>query len=245
MKVLVGQMKLESKLFLRDKGGLFWALAFPVFMIVLFGLIYQGEMWGEITPISYILPGIIVMAVMSTCIVITTSGVVGDREKGIFRRLSLTPLKRQTLIGGQIATRYFVVLIQTIVLIAIGILAFDVTVGGNYLLFWGALTLGALTFFAMAFALTTFIKSEKGVVPAAMAFLFVLMFLGGCFYPIDVMPEFLQPFCKVLPSFQLNESLRMIAIEEAGIGTVWPEFLKMAGWLVVFSAIGIRFFKWE
>ena len=132
MKVLVGQMKLESKLFLRDKGGLFWALAFPIFMIVLFGLIYQGEMWGEITPISYLLPGIIVMAVMSTCIVITTSGVVGDREKGIFRRLSLTPLKRQTLIGGQIATRYFVVLIQTVVLIAIGILVFDVTVGGNY-----------------------------------------------------------------------------------------------------------------
>lgn len=245
MKVLAEQMKIESKLFLRDKGGLFWALAFPVFMIVLFGLIYQGEMWGEITSISYILPGIIVMAVMSTCVVITTSGVVSDREKGIFRRLSLTPLKRQTLIGGQITTRYIVVLVQTLVLITIAILAFGVTLGGNYLLFWGALTLGTLTFFAMGFALTTFIKSDKGVVPAAMAFLFVMMFLGGCFYPVDVMPEFLQPFCKALPSFHMNESLRMIAIEKAGIGTVWPEFLKMTGWLVVFSAIGVRFFKWE
>ena len=102
MKVLVGQMKLESKLFLRDKGNLFWALAFPVFMIVLFGLIYQGQTWDGTPPINYILPGIIVMAVMATCLMNTTTGVVSDREKGIFRRLSLTPLKRQTLIGGRL-----------------------------------------------------------------------------------------------------------------------------------------------
>ena len=245
MKVLAGQMKLESKLFLRDKGGLFWALAFPVFMIVLFGLIYQGESWDGTPPINYILPGIIVMAVMSTCIVITTSGVVSDREKGIFRRLSLTPLKRQTLIGGQIISRYLVVLVQTLILVAIGIAAFGVTVGGNYLLFWGALTLGALSFFALGFTLTTFIKSEKGVVPAAMAFLFILMFLGGCFYPIEIMPEFLQPVCKALPSLHLNDALRMVAIEEVGFSGVWPEFLKLGGWLILLSAISVKFFKWE
>ena len=111
MNVLVNQIKLESKLFLRDKGDLFWALVFPVFMIVLFGLIYQGQSWGGESPINYILPGIIVMAVMSTTIMNTTTGVVSDRGKGIFRRLSLTPLKRQTLIGGQIASRYVVVLV--------------------------------------------------------------------------------------------------------------------------------------
>jgi ABC-2 type transport system permease protein len=245
MKVLAGQIKLETKLFLRDKGDLFWALAFPVFMIVLFGLIYQDQTWDGMPPINYILPGIIVMAVMSTCIMNTTTGVVGDREKGIFRRLSLTPLKRQTLIGGQIASRYLVVLVQALILIAIGITVFGVTIGGNYLLFWGALTLGALSLFALGFALTTFIKSEKGAVPAALAFFFVLMFLGGCFWPIEMMPEFLQPVCKALPSLHLNDALRMVVIDEAGFSTVWPEFLKLGGWLVVLSAIAVKFFKWE
>lgn len=245
MNVLAGQIKLETKLFLRDKGDLFWALAFPVFMIALFGLIYQGESWDGLPPINYILPGIVTMAVMTTCIMNTTTGVVGDREKGVFRRLSLTPLKRLHLIGGQIGSRYLVILLQTLILIAVGVIAFGVDFGGNYLLFWAALTLGSLSFFALGFALTTFIKSEKGVVPASMAFFFVLMFLGGCFFPVDIMPDFLQPICKALPSFQLNDSLRMIAIDELGIGSIWPELLKLAGWGALFSVIAVRFFKWE
>jgi ABC-2 type transport system permease protein len=71
------------------------------------------------------------------------------------------------------------------------------------------------------------------------------MFLGGCFWPIDIMPEFLQPVCKALPSLHLNDALRMVVIDEAGFGTVWPEFLKLGGWLVVLSVIAVKFFKWE
>jgi ABC-2 type transport system permease protein len=105
MNTLVGQIKLEFKLFLREKEALFWTLAFPVFMMVLFGLLWKDETWDGIPTIAYLLPGIIVMAVMTTCIVSTATGVVEEREKGIFRRLSLTPLKRQTLIGGQIVNK--------------------------------------------------------------------------------------------------------------------------------------------
>jgi ABC-2 type transport system permease protein len=110
MKILLGQIKLESKLFLREKEALFWTLLFPVFMIVVFGLIWKDETWGRISAINYLLPGIMVMAVMVTCLLNTAMGVVEDREKGIFRRLSLTPLKKQTLIGGQIVNRYLIVL---------------------------------------------------------------------------------------------------------------------------------------
>ncbi len=245
MKVLAGQIKLETRLFLRDKAELFWALAFPVFFVGLFGLVYQGESWDGMPPINYILPGIITMAVMVTCIMNTTTGVVSDRGKGVFRRLSLTPLKRQTLIGGQIVHRYLVILAQTLIIIAIGVIFFKVSIGGNYFLFWGALTVGVLSFLALAFALTTFIKSEKSATPVAMTFFLVLMFLGGCLFPIDIMPEFVQYVYRVLPSAHLNEALRMIALQEAGFSEVWPELLKLGGWLVVLSAISVKFFKWE
>jgi hypothetical protein len=37
----------------------------------------------------------------------------------------------------------------------------------------------------------------------------------------------------------------MIALQEVGFGELWPEFLKLGGWLVVLSAISVIFFKWE
>jgi ABC-2 type transport system permease protein len=245
MKTLVGQIKLESKLFLREKGAIFWTLAFPVFMIVLFGLIWKDDTWGGIPAINYLLPGIMVMAVMMTCLLNTAMGTVEEREKGIFRRLSLTPLKRQTLIGGQIVNRYLIVLVQTVILIAIGIAFFGATIGGNYLLFWAVLTIGALSFLALGFALAGFIKNEKSAHPVSMIVFFTLMFLGGCFFPIEQMPEFLHPVCEALLSLHLNDALRMIAVEGARFSEIWQELPVLLGWLAGCSALAVKFFKWE
>ncbi len=245
MDILVGQIRLETKLFLREKEAIFWTLAFPVFMIVLFGLIWKDETWGGIPAIAYILPGIIVMAVMTTCIVSTATGVVEEREKGIFRRLSLTPLKRQMLIGGQIVNRYLIVLLQTIILITIGIAFFGASIAGNLLLFWAVLTIGALSFLALGFALAAVIKSEKSAHPVSMIVFFTLMFLGGCFFPIEQMPEFLHPVCEALPSLHLNDALRIIAVTGAGLDEIWRELPVLLGWLVGCSALAVKFFKWE
>lgn len=79
MKILARQVKLETKLFLRRKDDLFWTLAFPASFIILFGLIYRDTIWEDlgIHAIEFILPGIIVMALMTTGIMATTSGFVG------------------------------------------------------------------------------------------------------------------------------------------------------------------------
>jgi ABC-2 type transport system permease protein len=245
MNTLAGQMKLEFKLFLREKEALFWTLAFPVFMIILFGLIWKEETWDGMPTIGYILPGIIVMAMMTTCIVSTATGVVEEREKGIFRRLSLTPLKRQTLIGGQIINRYLTVLVQTALLIAIGIAFFGAAIDGNLLLFWAVLTLGAISFLALGFALAALIKNEKSAHPLSMIVFFTLMFLGGCFFPLEQMPEFVRPVCEALPSLHLNDALRMIAIEKAGASDIWREIPVLLGWLGGCSVLAVKFFRWE
>jgi ABC-2 type transport system permease protein len=245
MNTLASQMKLEFKLFLREKEALFWTLAFPVFMIVLFGLIWKEETWDGMPTIGYILPGIIVMAMMTTCIVSTATGVVEEREKGIFRRLSLTPLKRQTLIGGQIINRYLTVLVQTALLIAIGIAFFGAAIDGNLLLFWAVLTLGAISFLSLGFALAALIKNEKSAHPLSMIVFFTLMFLGGCFFPLEQMPEFVRPVCEALPSLHLNDALRMIAIEKAGASDIWREIPVLLGWLAGCSVLAVKFFRWE
>jgi ABC-2 type transport system permease protein len=245
MNTLVGQVKLETKLWLRHKEAVFWTLAFPVFFMLLFGSIWKNDTWGNMPAINYLLPGIIVMALMTTCIVATTTGLIEEREKGIFRRLFLTPLKRHTLISGQIVNRSLVVLAQTALLIAIGVGFFEASISGNYLLFWAILTLGAICFLSVGFALTGLIKSAKSAHPLSMIVFFILMFLGGCFFPLEAIPEFLLPVCNALPSAHLSEALREVAIGEAGLGEVWQELLVVGGWLVGCSALAVRFFRWE
>jgi ABC-2 type transport system permease protein len=245
MNTLVNQVQIETKLWFRHRETVFWTLAFPIFFMLLFGSIWQNDTWNNVPTINYLLPGIIVMALMTTCIVATTSGLVEEREKGIFRRLSLTPLKRQTLIGGHIAIRYLIVLVQAIVLIAIAVTVFDAHISGNFLLFFLTLTVGAICFLSIGFALSMVIKNAKSAQPLTMIVFFTLMFLGGCFFPMDVIPDFLVPICEAIPSTHMNEALMQVIIYGQGLDEIWQELLILGGWFVGCSVLSVKFFRWE
>jgi len=245
MTALLGQMKLEAMLWTRRKETMFWTLAFPVFFILLFGTVWKNDTWNGAPTISYLLPGITVMALMMTCVVSTASWVVEEREKGIYRRLSLTPLSAYALLGGQIGIRYVVVLLQAAVLIAIGVGLFGADVSGSALLFLAVLTLGVLSFLSVGFLLTVVARSAKSAQPLAMIVLFILMFLGGCFYPLDVIPAFLVPLCHALPSTRLCSALGQVAIGGMGPTAIWEDLLVLGAWFVACSAVTVRFFRWE
>lgn len=245
MRILAGQIALETKLFFRRKDELFWNLAFPMFFMVLYGLIYGNTMWGDILAIEYMFPGIIVMALMVNGIMVSATVFVEERGKGIYRRLSLTPLKRQTIIGAQILHRYIVTLVQTLLLLVVGVFAFKVNIVGNYFFFWLILTFGSLCFLSIGFALATLIRSTRSATPICMIIFFMMLFLGGIFFPTNIMPDFLVVITKALPSTHLNDALRLITIEVAGLGAAWLELLVVGGWLIVSLGLSIKFFRWE
>lgn len=247
MTMLIRQSILEATLFFRRKDAIFWTLAFPIFFMVLFGLIYGNtiETSMNMRHIDYLLPGIIVMGAMVTGVMLTASGFVGEREKGIYRRLALTPLTRQTLIGSQLLTWYFVIVVQTVLLIAIGVLAFKISITGNLFLDWLTLSFGALCFMSIGFALTGLIKTARSAQPINQMAFFILMFLGGVFFPIDMLPKFLQDFARVLPSTQMNDALRMVTFQNAGFGDIWLKLVVMAAWTLGCLLISVKFFRWE
>ena len=247
MKILFGQIAIESKLFLRRKDDLFWTIAFPMFFIVLYGFIYGSQMWSDygMRAIDYLLPGVVVMALMVTGIMATASGFAEEREKGIYRRLSLTPLKKSILIIGQILHRYLVIVVQTFLLLLVGILAFNVKIAGNYFLFWLILTFGALCLLSIGFALTGLIRSARSATPICMSVFFILMFLGGIFIPNNVLPDFLQFVSNALPTTYLGDALRLVTISGAGISEIWKDLLIVGGWTIGCLTLAIKFFRWE
>jgi ABC-2 type transport system permease protein len=215
--------------------------------MVLFGLIYGDSTWGDMTmrSVDFLMPGIIVMGAMVTGIMRTSAGFVQEREKGIYRRLALTPLKRQTLIGSQLLQHYIVIIVQTIMLVAVGVFAFNVKISGNMLLFWLVLSVGALCFMSLGFALTGLIKTARSATPINQMVYFILMFLGGVFFPNSMLPTFLERIANALPSAQMSDALRQVLYQGAGIGDIWQNLLIMAAWSLAFYIISLKFFRWE
>jgi ABC-2 type transport system permease protein len=236
-------------LFFRRKDELFWTLAFPILFILLFGAIYGETKWTgdglNMRAIDYLLPGIIVMGVMMTGIMRTFTGFVQEREQGVYRRLALTPLKRQTLIGSQLLQHYIVIIVQTLSLIAVGGIAFNTHLSGDRDLFWLVLSVGAFCFMSIGFALTGLIKSVRAATPINQIVYFSMMFLGGVFFPNSVLPSWLGKAAGILPSTQLGDALRAVVYNGAGIGDIWKKLGVMAIWSAACLVVSIKFFCWE
>jgi len=244
MAVFWKQTVVETKLFLRYKGSLFWNFAFPIFFMTLFGSIFGSDTGGT-RYIDFLLPGMIVMALMTTCLQSTAISVVSDREKGIFRRLALTPLKRSTLIGSMALTRYLVVLIQTALLILVAVLFFHARINGNLFSFWLILTVGMFSLLGVGFVIASLVRKAESALPVSMICFFLLMFLSPCFWPVETLPKFLQPFSRVLPATFLGQALRKVSIEAKGFSSFEMDLLFLLCWLVVCFFISARYFKWE
>jgi ABC-2 type transport system permease protein len=238
---------MQMRLFLRRKDELFWTLAFPVLFILLFGAIYGNSKWEgmSIRSIDYLLPGIIVMGAMVTGIMRTATGFVQEREQGIYRRLALTPLTRTTLIGSQLLQHYLVIIVQTLLLVAIGGAAFKTHLTGNTTLFWLTLSVGALCFMSIGFALTGLIKTLRSATPIIQITYFALMFLGGIFFPNSLLPKWLGNAASILPSTQMGDALRAVVYSGAGIGDIWQKLAIMGAWIAVCMVVSVRFFRWE
>jgi len=71
------------------------------------------------------------------------------------------------------------------------------------------------------------------------------MFLGGVFFPIKNMPEFLQPIVRLLPISHLTTALRQVMNAGAGLTEVGWQALLLGGWLVAAFVIACFTFKWE
>lgn len=247
MSMLLRQTWVETRLFLRRKDELLWTLAFPIMFMVLFGLIYGDTKWPgiDMRSVDYLLPGIIVMGAMVTGIMRTSAGFVGDREKGIYRRLALTPLKRQTIIGSHLLQHYMVIVAQTLLLVAVGVGAFHIRITGNQFLFWLTLSTGALCFMSIGFALTGLIKTARAAMPINQMAYFLLMFLGGIFFPVGMLPKALASVANYLPSTQMSEALRQVFYQGAGFGDIWPALLILLGWAAACLVVSLKTFRWE
>jgi len=195
--------------------------------------------------IDYLLPGLIGISVMSTCLFSIGFVLTSFREKGNLKRLQVTPLPKWVFITAIIIQRYVVILSQAIVLLVLAVVIFGAHINGSLWQAWAFLTLGMLAFISLGFLIGARIaRAETGAGIANVIF-FPMMFLSGTFFPVDNLPGFLQPLLKVLPLKYLVEGLRKIVIEDASMLSVGVETAVLAGCTIVFFLVSLKIFRWQ
>lgn len=193
--------------------------------------------------LDFFLPGVLALTIMNSTVNYMIFTIVEYRNRGIFRKMMTTPLRRPEWLASRIMWQMTISFVSLVLIMAIGVYLFDIAVTVN-LMTLALILAGTALFTSMGMAAAGLIKDEQGAGALAGAVTFPMMFLAGIFFPLEVMPEYLQTIAKFIPLTYLAEGLRdsMIYGNMAG---AWFNLAVISGLAVVFAVLGTVLTRWK
>jgi len=204
-----------------------------------------GVKTNDLNYIDFLLPGIIAMTIMQLGIFSVAFGFISFKTSGALRRMQATPLHPVNFLAAQSVTRVIIGIAQVLILLGIGIYAFNMHLIGSLFNMLVMALIGTVTFLAFGFGIAGWAKDENQAAPVANLISFPMLFLSGTFFPRESFPEYLKKITDVLPLTYLADGLRRIANEGATLWTVRGDILGLAIWAIIAFIIAVRVFKWE
>ncbi len=193
--------------------------------------------------IDFFIPGIIGLSVMTTSIYGSIERNTKFRKNGILRKLLTTPITRGEWILAKMLFMLFLAFVSTFVILLVGTLVWGVSVQINIYLFILIIS-ASFAFSGMGMIVTRFVKDEETADSAGGAITFPMMFLAGTFFPLEIMPPFLQIIAKILPLYYVNEGLRDAMILGDKAGALFNSIVIFIFAIIVF-AIGVAITSWK
>ncbi len=194
--------------------------------------------------IDFLVPGIVGMTIMQLGLFGVAFGFVQLKRTGALRRLFATPTSPAYFLSAQVLSRLIIGVAQVAILFGVGIW-FGLQMFGDYLSLLVVVLIGSAIFLAVGFAIAGWAKNEDQAAPVANLVSLPMMFLSGVFFPRDAMPDFLASITQFMPLTYVNEALRAIVNEGAGLLSLGPQLLGMGVWVVITFFLAVLLFRWE
>ena len=244
------QFRYDLMAFFRNSQARFFTLALPVAFLLIFATVFRTRTvpvpGGLIRTSVYYVPGIIALGIIQAAVSNLAISVTAQRENGILKRRRATPVSAGALITARALTAVTVSLVMTAVLAAIGWFAYGAHIpAGHAAALVVTILVGAASFGALGFALTTVIRGADSAQPTIAAITLPLYFISGIFLATTLLPHWLLNVASVFPVRPFQQAL-LAAYNpySPGSGFAGLDLLIMAAWGVAGLLIATRRFRW-
>ena len=189
-------------------------------------------------------PGILVMFTLLVLLANSGTMLVQERGQGLLRRLASAPITRVEVLAGKWQGRMVIAAIQVTAALAFGTWLFDMDWGPDVamvivlLVAWAGFCASAGLWLGTV-ANTEAQASGLGVLAANL-----LAALGGCWWPIEVTPQWMQTLQKLIPTGWTMDGLHKLISFQAGAMSVIPNVLMLVIAALVFGMLAARRFSY-
>jgi ABC-2 type transport system permease protein len=234
----------ELKLFLREPAAVFFTLAFPLLLLWLNGgngNAPRAELGGR-GVMDVLVPGFVAMVLALGGLTTLPALLATYRQRGILRRLAVTPVSPTKLLAGQLLAHLVAATVGALLVVGAAMALFGLNPPRDPARLLVAYLLGALALFAIGSVVAALAPTARTAEAAGLALFFPMIFLSGAAVPRESLSDSMRRVGDYLPLTPVVEGLRS-AWEGSGPGLL--TLAALAAILVVATTAAARTFRWE
>jgi ABC-2 type transport system permease protein len=243
MRPLAVLTRVESALLLREPAAVLFTLALPLVLLALNGAggnAPRPELGGA-GLVDVLVPGYLVYVMATSAIMGLAETLADHRDRGILRRLRISPLRPWQILGAHALTHLAMSAVGAVVLVVVGVTAFGLRLPAAWLPTLLALLLAAASTVATGFLLGAVLPTVRTTQAVAAALYFPAIFVSGALFPREALPELAQRVGDVLPMTYAVRALREAWAEGVVDGVALG---ILAAVTIVATAVAVRTFRW-
>jgi ABC-type multidrug transport system permease subunit len=210
------------------------------------GSVIKEQIEGD--PVRYadwILPGILGMNMMFSCMFGVGYVVVRYRKNGFLKRLRATPLTSFEFITAQVASRMVLIMIITSFVYTGTHLLLDTRMEGSYFTLFLVGLVGAISMVSLGLIVSARVTSEELAGGLLNLINWPMMMLSGVWFSLEGAGETMRSISRVFPLTHVLESARAVILDGATFSDVAPSLAALVIMSAVFLGIGAAIFRWE
>jgi ABC-2 type transport system permease protein len=193
---------------------------------------------------NFYIPGVIALIVTLLSLMLTSMSIVREKEIGTIEQLIVSPLTSMELIIGKLIPFAAISLIEAGFVTIVGVLWFDIPVGGSILLLLFATLIYLLVSLGIGLLISTISTTQQQALMSVFLFFFPANLLSGFIFPIYNMPRLIQYITIINPMRYFIVILRGIFLKGVGLTILWPEVLILfVMGIVILAVSSLRFHK--
>ncbi|GAA3730974.1 ABC transporter permease [Plantactinospora mayteni] len=256
LRVGLARGAVELKQFFRQRDAVVFTFAFPAFIALMLGLIFDEPAHGasDVSISQVFVVGMIAYGIVSTAFISVGVGIALDREDGTLKRLRGTPATAVAYFLGKIC----LVAVSTVggiaLLLAVGVLLFGLrlpTDPARWLTFGWLLALSVVACTLLGIAASALARSAKSAPAVLNLPAIALQFVSGIFVLNDALPDGMLTVASFFPVKWMGQGFRsvflpdsMMAQEAAGSWEHGTTALVLAAWCVGGLLVCLLTFRW-
>jgi ABC-2 type transport system permease protein len=180
-----------------------------------------------------IVPGLIGVILTLTMVLFTAVAIVRERERGNLELLITTPVTSAELMIGKVMPYVIIGIVQTTVILALGVWLFDVPIRGSTVAVYAVSLLLIAANLAMGLMISTRATSQFQAMQMTFFVFLPSILLSGFMFPFAGMPIAAQWLAKLLPLTHFMDLIRGVMLRGASLHEMLPSVLALAALTIV------------